>query len=126
VGHRAAWMGLAGVVALATGCQQQASHDAERELEQVRRDGAALNASLDNLEERYFVDRAQVDLWKELRVRHEHVSAVATVNAQDHMASMFRSYEHQMAKSWQPQGRGRQHLAASEPAGASAGSAYAR
>ena len=46
--------------------------------------GASVGQALDQLEERLLVDQATVRFWREMRGRHESVTAIATVNAERH------------------------------------------
>lgn len=94
---RLAQVGLWAAAALAWGCSSPPSNAAQ-ELEQVRQEGARMQAAFDGLEERLLADRAQVDLWKELQVRHQHVSALATVNAQEHIEAMERHSAREQAR----------------------------
>lgn len=44
----------------------------------------AVDQALDRLEERLFVDQATVRFWREMKERHESVTAIATVSAERH------------------------------------------
>lgn len=54
--------------------------------------------SLDDLEARLLVDAARVRFWKEMRERHEQVSAVACQNLAGHVAQMDRYQNEQHEK----------------------------
>ena len=47
---------------------------------------ASVDQALDQLEERLLADQATVRFWREMRDRHESVTAIATVNAERHGA----------------------------------------
>lgn len=80
---------------LAAGC---APPDAEVRLARVAAEGRNLETTFDRLEERLLANQARVRLWREMRERHESVSAVACVSQEDHAREMasrgFHPAEH--------------------------------
>ena len=72
-------------VALAVGC---ASRERDARLARVAAEGRNLEASLDRLEDRLLATQARVRLWRELRDRHESVSAVSCASQDEHAAGM--------------------------------------
>lgn len=81
---RRAWV-LVMLVPLAAACggeaAQRVRHDEERR---------ALEATLDQLEERLLVNQGRVRLWDELGARHESVSAIACASQEGHAEEMAR------------------------------------
>ena len=65
-----------------------APRDRELRLARVAAERRNLDESLDRLEERLIVSQARVRLWRELRERHESVSAVACVSQEEHAQGM--------------------------------------
>jgi hypothetical protein len=74
-------------VALATGC---APRDAELRLARLEAEHRSLEATFDRLEDRLLVNQARVRLWRELKERHESVSAVACASLDQHAEEMAR------------------------------------
>ena len=72
-------------VALATGC---AARDADVRLGRVAAERRNLEAMLDRLEDRLLVNQARVRFWREMRERHESVSAIACVSQSEHAQEM--------------------------------------
>jgi outer membrane murein-binding lipoprotein Lpp len=72
--------------ALATGCG--APRDRAARLARVSAEGRNLDESLDRLEERLLATQARVRYWREMRERHESVSAVACASQDEHAAEM--------------------------------------
>lgn len=64
-------------------------------LARIEADGQALNAAADALETRLLADQSRVALWEELKDRHQHVSALATQNADAHLDAMVRYFSQQ-------------------------------
>jgi hypothetical protein len=93
------WAGLVAAWILGLGCGRGPAPSAADELKEIQREGKELDASLDRLEDRFLADQSQVQLWEELKVRHQHVSALATATAHEHLVGMLRHYEHQEAKA---------------------------
>ena len=73
------------VVVLAAGC---APRDRDARLARVAAQRRNLEASLDRLEDRLLATQSRVRLWRELRERHESVSAVACASQDEHAAEM--------------------------------------
>ena len=73
--------------AAAGGC---APPDAELRRARLDAERRNLEATLDALEDRLLVNQARVRLWKELRARHESVSAVACASLDQHAEEMAR------------------------------------
>ncbi len=67
-------------------------------LEKLRVEQQQMMDSLDDLEARLLTDAARVRFWKEMRERHEQVSAIACQNLQGHVAQMDRYQEEQREK----------------------------
>ncbi len=61
-------------------------------------EGRALVEKVDALEERLLADQARVRFWKELRARHESVSAIACTDLSRHAEGMARYAEEQQEK----------------------------
>lgn len=74
---------LAGLIA--AGC---APKDRELRLARVAAQGRNLEVTLDWLEDRLLVSQARVRLWREMRERHESVSAVACASQEEHAEEM--------------------------------------
>ncbi len=71
--------------ALAAGC---APRDAKVRLARVAAEGRNLEATFDRLEERLLADQARVRFWREMRDRHESVSAIACASQEQHAGAM--------------------------------------
>lgn len=78
-------LALAALLALA--CGSRAPDPRLARLEAERR---ALEAQLDALEERLLADQARVRFWRELRERHEGVTAIACASQEGHAEQMAR------------------------------------
>jgi hypothetical protein len=65
-----------------------APKDREVRLARVAAEGRNLEASLDRLEDRLLASQARVRLWRELRERHESVSAIACASQDEHAEAM--------------------------------------
>ncbi len=61
-------------------------------------DAARLDEALDRLEERMLVDQARVRFWREMRDRHESVSAIACTNLDRHADGIALLEEKQREK----------------------------
>jgi hypothetical protein len=86
---------VAGVCLLgSTGCFE-APAEAVARLEQVKAEGEALNAELDDVGGRLLGGRAVVTLWQEMGWRHRQVSEIACQNASTHVAAMSKHFERQ-------------------------------
>jgi hypothetical protein len=72
---------------------------AEARLGEVKAETAALDQSMDKLEERLVGSQAQLQLWQELQRRHRRVSMVVTQNHTAHVAQISRLLERQEEKS---------------------------
>jgi hypothetical protein len=81
---------LVAVAIAATGC---ASPDGEVRLARAAAERQSLEATLDRLEERLLANQARVRQWRDLRARHESVSALACTSQLEHA--------HEMALNWQ-------------------------
>jgi outer membrane murein-binding lipoprotein Lpp len=86
--------GIAVAALVLAGCANHHEEDRAR-LAQIEADGEALNQAADALEARLLADRARVALWSELKERHQHVSAIATDNANEHVEAMVRYFAKQ-------------------------------
>ena len=80
------------------GCQRPEDPADLAELEQAKRDSAALNAQLDDLGTRMVVGRQLVTSDADLRERHQHVSQVACQNLSDHWSGINRFLDNQREK----------------------------
>ena len=94
--RRLLWLGIAGVWLVGCGGPSRAEEKAR--LAQIEADGRALQGAADTLESRLLADHASVYLWQELAWRHHHVSAIATVNANEHIQGMLRQIARQETK----------------------------
>jgi hypothetical protein len=65
-----------------------APKDRDLRLARVAAQGRNLDATLDRLEERMLASQARVRVWRELRVRHESVSAIACASQDEHALEM--------------------------------------
>ncbi len=74
---------LAGVLAVAC-----APRDADLRRQRLAAERRNLDATLDRLEERLLADQARVRFWRELKERHESVSAIACVSQEEHAGGM--------------------------------------
>jgi hypothetical protein len=72
-------------VVVAVGC---APRDRDRRLARVAAEKRSLEATLDRLEDRLLVDQARVRYWREMRARHESVSAIACAVQDEHERGM--------------------------------------
>ena len=70
---------------LAAGC---APRDAEVRLARVAAERRNLEATLDGLEDRLIVNQSRVRFWREMRERHESVSAIACASQDEHADEM--------------------------------------
>jgi hypothetical protein len=68
-------------------------------LEQVKAQGAELDAATDTLEERFLGNQANLQLWQELQRRHKNVTQIALTNHNQHLAEMLRLYTAQQEKA---------------------------
>jgi hypothetical protein len=73
------------VIAIGGGC---APKDREVRLARVAAETRNLEVTFDRLEERLLADQARVRHWRELRERHESVSAVACASQEEHAQGM--------------------------------------
>ncbi len=67
------------------GCSQR---DAEIRLRRRQVDRQTLRLQLDKLEDRMVANQARVRFWREMRARHQSVTAVACSNLESHAESM--------------------------------------
>jgi hypothetical protein len=72
---------------LGTGC---APRDATVRLARVEAEKRNLEAAFDQLEDRLLVNQARVRFWREMRDRHESVSAIACASLEEHAYEMAR------------------------------------
>jgi hypothetical protein len=72
-------------IALATAC---APKDRAVRLARVAGERKNLEASLEQLEERLLADQSRVRFWREMKDRHESVSAVACASQEEHAQGM--------------------------------------
>jgi hypothetical protein len=84
---------IAGV--LGAGCR---SPQQRARLERLEHEKQQMLEQLDELEARLLADQARVRFWKELRARHESVSAIACRNLEGHVAQMDRYQQGQREK----------------------------
>ena len=84
---------IAGV--LGAGCR---SPQQRARLERLDREKQQMLEQLDDLEARLLADQARVRFWKEMRERHEVVSAIACRNLEGHVAQMDRYQREQREK----------------------------
>jgi hypothetical protein len=70
---------------LAMGCGPR---DADVRLRRLQVERQALLVQLDHLEDRMVADQARVRFWREMRQRHESVTAIACNNLDSHAESM--------------------------------------
>jgi len=82
----------------ATGCEVPPP-EAQARLEAVKQQGQQLEAATDRLEVRLLGNQERLSLWRELRERHQHVSAVVVRNHSSHMEDMARLLAAQQEKS---------------------------
>jgi len=80
------------------GCTGKQDPAQVAELEQVKRDVSALNASLDDVGARLLEGQHRVLADAELRERHQHVSQIACANLSDHWAGINRFLDNQGEK----------------------------
>lgn len=74
-------------VAVMAGCAP-APKDREVRLARVAAEGRNMAETLDRLEDRLLATQARVRYWREMRERHESVSAVACVSQEEHAQGM--------------------------------------
>ena len=94
--RRLIFLALAGV--WLAGCGGPSRAEEKARLDQIEADGRALDGAADRLESRLLADQASVYLWQELAWRHRHVSAIATVNANEHLQGMLKLISRQQRK----------------------------
>ena len=86
---------IAAVLALAA-CGRDAGLEVKRQRWAAERRG--LDVTFDQLEERMLSDQARVRFWRDLRERHEGVTAVACANLDRHAEGMAVLQERQQEK----------------------------
>lgn len=94
-----AWVAVVLFGALAAGCARPEDPAELAELEQVKRDSAAINASLDDVGTRLLEGQHLVSMDADLKERHQHVSQVACQNLSDHWAGINRFLDNQREKA---------------------------
>jgi hypothetical protein len=72
-------------VAVAAGC---GPGDAEVRLARAAAERRSLEEMMDHLEDRLIVNQARVRFWREMKARHESVSAIACVSLEEHATEM--------------------------------------
>ena len=87
-------LGLALAALLLAGCAREDTEGRAR-LAKIDADGQALDQALDALEVRLIADQSRVAMWSVLKERHQHVSALATQNASEHLNAMVRYFAKQ-------------------------------
>ena len=92
------WVLILVVTCSLWGCQRAEDPAELAELQQVKREAAALNASLDELGTRLVVGRQLVANDAELRARHAQVSQIACQNLSDHWSGISRFLDNQREK----------------------------
>ena len=65
-----------------------APSDRDVRIERARAETRMLAQNLDRLEDRLLANQARVRLWRELKDRHESVSAIACASQEEHAAEM--------------------------------------
>ncbi len=73
--------------------------DAVARLEQLKQQGAEMDAAADTLEERFLGNQAKVQLWQELQRRHKNVTQIALTNHNQHLEQMLKLYTAQQEKA---------------------------
>ncbi len=73
------------VAVLAAGC---APRDAQVRLARVAAERRNLEATFDQLEDRLIANQSRVRFWREMRDRHESVSAIACASQDEHAGEM--------------------------------------
>lgn len=91
-------LGACCCLVLAAGCVSEPRDAAER-LAKLKQDGEALNRAADAVEERMLGSQANLHLWQELAERHKHVSAIATMNSNEHFLAMVKMLDKQQEKA---------------------------
>jgi hypothetical protein len=86
----ARWLAATALLALAA-CGRGDGDDVRQARLAAERRG--LSEALDRLEDRLIVNQARVRLWREMRDRHESVSAVACASQEGHAEEMARVLE---------------------------------
>ncbi len=66
------------------------ARDAEVRRARLAAERRSLEATLDRLEDRLLVDQARVRFWREMKGRHEGVTAIACASQDEHAAEMAR------------------------------------
>lgn len=79
---------LVAAVALLAACG--GARDAEVRRARLAAERRALESTLDHLEDRLLVDQARVRFWREMKTRHEGVTAIACASQDEHAAEMAR------------------------------------
>jgi hypothetical protein len=64
--------------------------DAEVRLARLEAEHRNLEATFDSLEDRLLVNQARVRFWREMRDRHESVTAIACASLEEHAYEMAR------------------------------------
>lgn len=72
-----------------------APKDRDVRLERLAAERRGLEATFDRLEERLLANQARVRFWREMRRRHESVSAVACASLEEHAFEMASRAESQ-------------------------------
>ncbi len=98
MGKAARALALAGFVLVLPGCFSPSPTSVAR-LEDVKREGLALNEAADELEGRLLASQSNVSLWKELADRHKYVSAIAIQNQNAHFDAMVHLLDRQEEKA---------------------------
>ncbi len=91
-------LALAGFIRVLPGCFSPSPTSMAR-LEDVKREGLALNEAADQLEGRLLASQSNVSLWKELADRHKYVSAIAIQNQNAHFDAMVHLLDRQEEKA---------------------------
>lgn len=97
-GYGKSLLGACGCLLLAAGCVSEPRDAAER-LAKLKQDGEALNRAADTIEERLMGNQANLHVWQELAERHKHVSAIATMNSNEHLLAMVKMLDKQQEKA---------------------------
>ncbi len=100
MGKAARALAVAGFVLVLPGCFSP-SPASMAQLQDVKREGRALDEAVDELEGRLLSAQSNVSLWKELADRHKYVSAIAIQNQNAHFDAMVHLLDRQEEKARQ-------------------------
>lgn len=98
MGKAARGLALWGFILALPGCFSPSPASVAR-LDDIKREGQALNESTDELEARLLAAQSNVSLWAELAERHKYVSAIAIQNQNAHFDAMVQLLDRQEEKA---------------------------